>query len=167
MSHLLRALFFAVTLGACTRGPKPMPEAVVPEPAASSSASPTAAFPATPQAAPLPTHSAPTRFEVYRALLRSADLPLGRAKYCENVIGADAGPQPTLGDWVAYNLSVLENGEVTLPVSCKPDAGSWHCRVEFSLRHDPENVLWRWGVAFRLGPDRALDRASVSCIGAG
>jgi len=137
---------------ACRPAPQPEPAPASTQPAASAS-------PAAP--------SRPTRFQVYRALLAASDLPLRQAAHCDSVIGEDAGPNPTLGDWISYNLSVLEDGSVALPVQCSPEGAGQRCCVDFSLRNDAENVLWRWGVAFKLGADLTLDRASVECTGAG
>jgi hypothetical protein len=116
-------------------------------------------------AAPPPAQK--TRFEIFRALLVASDLPLAKARHCENVIGVDAGKTPTLGDWIAYNLSLMEKGALELPASCSAETKGQSCKVEFSVRNDAENVLWRWGVAFRLDGAGSVDRATVSCIGAG
>jgi hypothetical protein len=115
----------------------------------------------------VPAGAIPTRYEAFAVLLANGDLPLSAAEHCENVIGEDAGPAPTLGQWIAYNLSVLEDGAITLPVRCTPHAAGWECDVEFSVRNDPDNVLWRWGVRFVLHRDGTFDRTSVVCTGAG
>jgi len=61
----------------------------------------------------------PTRFELYHLLLRHRALPLARAKQCAGVVAPKLRRPPTLGDWVAYNLSLLQGGAVRLPVQCK------------------------------------------------
>src|SRR5262245_7804812 len=119
----LGAGWILVGIAGCKNDAIARPEATQPVPVASPS-----------------TTGAPTRFTTFRALLRASDLPLAKAAHCENVIGADAGKSPTLGDWVAYNLSVLENGALDLPASCTPDGSSFRCKVEFSVRNDGENT---------------------------
>ncbi len=107
---------------------------------------------------------APTRHELFRTLLAHASLPLRDAS-CKDVVPGVA--RPTLGDWIAYNLSVLERGQVSLPTRCEREASGWRCEVEFSVRDPKQELFWRWGVRFKLRADRGLLPASLVCTGAG
>lgn len=122
---------------------------------------------------PRPTTGAPTRFEIFAALLANAQLPLSLGRHCQGVVGAPLKRPPTLGDWVAYNLSVLEGGKVRLPASCTP-AGTttrgriWDCQVGFSVTNPKTQLFWTWGVRFQLRDhQRRLVPRSLVCTGSG
>ncbi|MFH2007619.1 MAG: hypothetical protein ABI333_13620 [bacterium] len=116
---------------------------------------------------------APTRFELYQLLLAHQALPLSRAKHCEGVVAPKLREGPTLGDWVAYNLSLLHGGKVRLPRRCKrvgatPSAAVWECDLEFSVVNPSTKLFWTWGVRLRVrNSTRELVPGSVMCIGAG
>ena len=110
----------------------------------------------------------PSRFDLFRLLMRQQALPLGRVSSCKGVVPAVKAP--TLGDWIAYNLSLLQRGAIELPASCRAseDGRAWSCEVSFAVVNKKENVLWRWGVRFALRKsDRSLVPGSLVCTGAG
>ena len=110
----------------------------------------------------------PTRFEIYQLLFRERDLPLARGQHCSGVVGAALDHAPTLGDWIAYNLSVLDEGEIHLPAACRPSrsaGAAWDCEVQFQAAGGESP--WSWGVRFRLRPDRVLVPGSLACTGGG
>jgi hypothetical protein len=121
-----------------------------------------------------PKHGgAPTRFEIYAALLANAQLPLSTGRHCKGVVGAPLTRPPTLGDWIAYNLSVLEGGTVRLPAACRPATTPtrgrlWDCQVDFSVIHPKAQLFWTWGVRFQLRDhQRRLVSRSLMCTGSG
>jgi hypothetical protein len=128
-------------------------------------ASPAAAAPAS---AISRSTATPSRFELYQLLFRHGDLPLSRGKYCEGVVGVELERAPTLGDWIAFNLSVLAESarDVRLPASCRRRRNrGWECAVEFQAAGG--ETPWSWGVRFRVGLDRDLVAGSLTCLGAG
>ena len=115
-----------------------------------------------------------SRFEVYSSLRANASLPLSRGEHCNDVGGGQLQRAPTLGDWLAWNLNVLdeadEDGPITLPLSCRAaegHAGEWECEVWFSAGQGGESP-WHWGVRARFrDADASLVDGSLMCTGAG
>ena len=112
----------------------------------------------------------PARFEVYAALLAARDTPLSAGQACDGVVGVELGRPPLLGDWIAYNLSVLEEAPVALPVECRAaegHAGEWECDVTFQAGQGGESP-WSWGVRVRVrDSDGSVVPGSLMCTGAG
>lgn len=116
----------------------------------------------------------PSRFEVYRAFLAEQATPLTDGGSCDGVVGVELSRPPTLGDWIAYNLSVVddvdEDGPITLPTEChaaEGHEGEWQCTMEFAAGQGGESP-WKWGVRGRIrDADGTLVARSWSCVGAG
>lgn len=150
----MRAAALAL-LVACGSSGAPPPPAPVPAPAP----------------APRPRASGmPARFEVYAALLAARDTPLADVPSCEGVVGVELGRPAVLGDWIAYNLSVLEEAPVSLPVECRAVPGraaEWECDVTFQAGQGGESP-WSWGVRVRMrDSDATVVPGSLMCTGAG
>jgi len=109
----------------------------------------------------------PTRAELFLLVSANADVPLASGQHCADVIGVDLDHDPLLGDWIAYNLSVLEAPPITLPAGCEDAGETWFCHVEFSADAEGESP-WRWGVRFSIDKtDRRPVPDSLICSGAG
>jgi hypothetical protein len=151
-------------LVACGSTPAPAP---APGPAPAPAAAPLAPSPGR-ASGPL------TRFEVYTALIAQASLPLSRGEHCSDVVGVELRREATLGDWIAYNLHVLDEaddeGAITLPVEChaaEGHAGEWECTTEFRAGQGGESP-WNWGIRARFrDTDAALVEGSLLCTGSG
>lgn len=140
--------------------------AVPPRPAATASAADVE-----PRCKPAPDDlpaGAPSRMSIYRQLLQRAATPLSEGEHCEGVVATpEPIDAPTLGDWLAYNLSVLTEAEaISLPVSCRRAEAGWTCTVEFSACHSKTNLFWNWGVKIHLDAEGKLG-PDFACIGAG
>src|SRR5690349_12909377 len=115
-----------------------------------------------------------SRFEVYTALLAQSSLPLSQGEHCDGVVGGTLQRPPTLGDWIAWNLNVLdeadEEGPITLPLECRAaegHAGEWECDARFDAGQGGESP-WSWGVRARFrDADASLVAGSLVCTGAG
>lgn len=110
----------------------------------------------------------PDRREVFALLSRASDVSLVGNPSCDGVVPENDAP--TLGDWVGYNLSVLEGERVWLDAECvaaeTPD--EWRCDVTFHAEFDDSPDPWSWGVRFRMREtDRSLVPDSLLCTGAG
>jgi hypothetical protein len=113
--------------------------------------------------------SAPSRFDVLAALQKAARVPLARGQACRDVVGAPVH-RPTLGDWIAYNLSLFE-GPSTIAIECRPASGRavFECDVEFRTEQGTESP-WSWGVRARFrrqGGTVRMVPGDFTCIGAG
>jgi hypothetical protein len=111
----------------------------------------------------------PSRFEVLAAIARASNTLLVRGEACDDVIGEPVR-RPTLGDWIAYNLSLFE-GPSDIVVECEPDgrrAGRFSCEVTFRTDQGGESP-WAWGV--RASVERRAGRVRLvgpfMCTGAG
>lgn len=189
-------LAFALITAGCSTRPAPACPPVKPagcdceRDCAHKAARPPARPPSRPAARPVPPPRAakpkqPTRFELYAVLMRHHDMLLSKARHCDQVVGVPLKRKPTLGDWVAYNLSLLKDGKVTLPTWCRllpvGPAGAagvagaagaagvvWECQVGFSVVNPRIRVFWNWGVRFRLrNADRRMVPKSLMCTGSG
>jgi hypothetical protein len=115
-----------------------------------------------------------TRFEAYSALFAQSSLPLSQGEHCNDVVGVRLQRAATLGDWLAYNLQVVDEmrteGAISLPFTCAAAEGhpsEWECTIEFSAGGDGESP-WRWGVRARFrDADASLVTDSLLCTGAG
>jgi hypothetical protein len=172
MTVLLLALF------ACSSDPRSTPSEEERTPATPSvvPSTPPSAPPASEPSTPASPRASgpPSRFEVYRAFLAEHATPLSEGESCDGVVGVELARAPTLGDWIAYNLSVVdevdEDGAITLPVEChaaEAHEGEWDCTVEFAAGQGGESP-WKWGVRGRIrDADGTLVARSWSCVGAG
>lgn len=106
----------------------------------------------------------PGRLELFQILMRLADKPLSDGAHCDGVM--DESATATVGDWLAYNLSLLENGTISLPTSCERMTDRWRCMAEFSVVNPDDGVFWRWGVRVDVRAGAALEK-TLMCTGAG
>lgn len=131
-------------------------------------------FPNGPASSAQKKSSGPTRFHVYRALVKRADLPLAPISSCGSVLQGIVERDATLGDWIAYNLSLLEGQPIQLPVVCRETKSKnrWSCEVTFVKGNERSKSPWSWGVRAVLsakdgGKDWQLDAETMTCTGAG
>jgi hypothetical protein len=158
---------------ACGRGepaaapPPTAPPSAEPAEAISERAEPTEVPPRFDRAAAIAATGPPTRAELFLLLSENSDVPLTEGQHCADVVGVELARPARLGDWIAFNLSVLEEDPIAIPAECEDDGDTWRCRVEFSTGAGGESP-WTWGVAFSVRKsDRRPVPDSLLCTGAG
>lgn len=112
-------------------------------------------------------HDPPSAKDALRLVFHNAALPLPDDASCRDV-DTSGLPNPTLGDWLAGILAVLEPAPGTSGVIARCDGplGALSCQVHLSRQSGEE--VWRWGVRFTAdGRSGLVDPASIVCDASG
>jgi len=112
----------------------------------------------------------PTPKSVINALLLSASVPLTVDKSCHQV-GTDVS-DATLGEYLSGFLAELGDPDSRnylqveiVPAEPEETAQGWNARVMIGQSY--EEVIWRWGVEFRINGQGIVEPSSYRCLGAG